>query len=1206
MICSNCGTQNTPGAKFCTECASPLASICASCGTPNSATAKFCAECAAPLAAGAAAAVARPHASAALPTPGGTAATSARPATTANPANAAYAGPTANVAPTAERRLVSVLFADLVGFTPFAEERDAEDVRETLTNYFDLARDVIERYGGTVEKFIGDAVMAIWGAPTAHEDDAERAVRAALDLVDAVRTLGPTIQARAGVLTGEAAVTLGATNQGLVAGDLVNTAARLQSAAAPGTVLVGEGTHNAAQGAIAFEKADDQVLKGKSAPVAAWRALRVVAERGGRNRSEGIEAPFVGRDDDLRLLKDLFHATERDRRTRLVSVIGPGGIGKSRLAWEFLKYIDGLVETVWWHDGRSPSYGDGISFWALGEMVRSRCKLLETDDEATTRARVRQTVAEWVPDEREARWIESALLALLGVATDIGTEQLFAAWRTFFERLAATGPVVMVFEDLQFADSGLLDFIDHLLDWSKGVPIYIVTLARPDLLERRTDWGAGKRNFVSLALDPLTDAAMRDLLVGLVPGLPQTAVRAIVERADGIPLYAVETVRMLVSEGRLREEAGRYVPVGDLTELAVPDTLTALIGSRLDALPADARALLQDAAVLGQSFTPAALSAVSGIAPETLEPQLVALVRRELLRRDVDPRSPEHGQYEFVQALIREVAYHTLARKDRKSRHLAAARYFEGLGSDELAGALANHYLAAHANAAEGPETDALAGQARIALRAAADRAVELGSLKQAVAFLDQAIEVTQDPSEQADLLERAGVAASDGGLDGGQAEERIRRALALRRELGDRPLMMRTTAKLGLVLRNRLRRELAVTELEAAVAEYLPEDLPLTDPNGVELLAELARACMLTERHDRSITLTDRALAAAERIELVQAVAELLITRGTSLASIGRAYEGVGAMRAGLELAEQQGLIGTAIRARLNIGVRLDQSDPRAAFEVARAALDIAKRLGRRPYVMTLLGNAASSGLEIGDWDWILAEVGAAREDEVEELGRNYLDLSLVSPLAWRGDDVSELVAHLTRWSLSLNETGATGAIHDLVASVALGQLDFATVYDEELAFALTSSLNAPRSYAWAGVAALMLGDVVKARAALDLLLATGLHGRLARLDEARSGRESARWKVAPPQPSPSSATSWRAIGTSASTGGSRSPGLVMASVLDPATPAVTAVADEARAIMVRIGAKPFVGALDRALEPRAVGGAARPAKSAAAVPAP
>ncbi|MGH2466044.1 MAG: AAA family ATPase, partial [Candidatus Limnocylindrales bacterium] len=455
MICPNCGTENEPGRKFCGECATRLVTLCPSCGTANAPSVRFCGECGTSLA-------------------GGLAGSSGAPAISAAP-------PRPVTSPIAERRIVSILFADLVGFTTLAEGRDAEETRELLSKYFDLARDVVERYGGVIEKFIGDAVMAVWGAPTAHEDDAERAVRAGLELVDAVKGLGPEIQARAAVLTGEAAVTIGATNQGMVAGDLVNTASRLQSAATPGSVLVGEATQRAANRAIVFEEAGEQVLKGKQAPVEAWRAVRVVAERGGRNRAETLEAPFVGREDELRLLKDLFHATSREKRTRLVSVIGPAGIGKTRLAWEFLKYLDGLVETVWFHDGRSPAYGDGISFWALGEIVRRRAKLLETDDELTTRAKIKAMVAEHVPNPAEQRMIEPALLALLGVEpSPSGSDQLFAAWRTFFERLAASAPVVLILEDFHYADAGLLDFVDHLVEWSRNVPIYVLTLARPE------------------------------------------------------------------------------------------------------------------------------------------------------------------------------------------------------------------------------------------------------------------------------------------------------------------------------------------------------------------------------------------------------------------------------------------------------------------------------------------------------------------------------------------------------------------------------------------------------------------------------------------------------------------------------------------------------------------------------------------------------
>ncbi len=785
MICSSCGSANEAGRKFCGECGTRLVPGCPSCGAQNAPGTKFCGECGAPLA-GAVAAATLLRAGEPLPAAG-----------TLPGAVVAPAAPEAGLA--TERRLVSVLFADLVGFTALAASRDAEAVRELLTRYFETSRQTIERYGGTVEKFIGDAVMAVWGAPVAQEDDAERAVRAGLELVLNVRDIGREagleLNLRAGILTGEAAVTIGATNQGMVAGDLVNTASRLQSVAPAGAVLVGEATRRAASAAILFEEAGPQVLKGKEAPVAAWRAVRVVAERGGANRAAGLEAPFVGRETELRLLKDRFHATSRDGRARLVSITGQAGIGKSRLAREFSIYMDGLVETVYWHDGRSPAYGEGVTFWALGEMVRQRARLVESDDEAATRARIAATLAEYVPDEAERRWIEPALLALLGVGESPagGRDALFTAWRTFFERIAAAAPTVLVFEDLQWADAGLIDFIEHLLEWSAGYPLYLVTLARPELLERRPDWGAGRRDFLALSLDPLPDEAMLELLTGLVPGIPEAAANAVVARADGIPLYAVETVRMLIAEGRLEERDGIYVPTGPLDALAVPETLQALIAARLDALdPAD-RSLLQDAGVLGQSFAVAALAAVSGRDEAEVETRLRALARREVVNLVTDPRSPERGQWSFSQALIREVAYGSLGRRDRRARHLAAARHFEAIEGPEVAGALAYHYLDAYRAAPEGAEGEAVAGQARIALRAAAERAAALGSSEQALAYLESALEVTTDPADEADLHQRA-AAAADARADATRAGQHFLRAIELWRQVGDRSAELRCT----------------------------------------------------------------------------------------------------------------------------------------------------------------------------------------------------------------------------------------------------------------------------------------------------------------------------------------------------------------------------------------------------------------------------
>ena len=1156
MICSSCGAENEAGRKFCGECGSRLAAICPTCGSANSATAKFCGECATPLSQ-----------------------TAPGPVATTQPVHEA---PTAapSAAPIAERRLVSVLFADLVGFTTLTEGRDAEDTRQLLSSYFDLARDVIGRYGGTVEKFIGDAVMAVWGAPVAQEDDAERAVRAALDLVDAVHSLGPSIEARAAVLTGEAAVTIGATNEGMVAGDLVNTASRLQSVAPPGSVLVGQATQRAASRAIAFEEAGEQVLKGKASPVPAWRALRVVAERGGRNRRETLEAPFVGRDTELRLLKDLFHATSGEKRARLVSIIGPAGIGKSRLAWEFLKYIDGLVEPVWWHDGRSPAYGDGITFWALGEMVRMRSGLLETDDEPTTRAKVAETLTAHVPDPDERRWIEPALLALLGIeSATTGSEQLFAAWRTFFERLAATSPVVLVFEDFHFADAGLVDFVDHLLEWSRNVPIYVLTLARPELLERRADWGAGKRSFTSLHLEPLPPDAMRQLLEGLVPGLPKPAVKTIVGRADGIPLYAVETVRMLLAEGKLELEGERYVPTGDLTRLAVPETLTALIASRLDALPSEERALVSDASVLGQSFTVAGLSAVSGIAEGELEPRLRSLVRRELLTLESDARSPERGQYAFVQALIREVAYNTLARRDRKTRHLAAARFLEGLASDEIVGALASQYLAAHDNAAEGPEADALAAQARIALRAAAERAISLGSFGQAVGFLDQARTVTREDLELAELLERAGRAASLAGLNA-IGIERLREAVELRRSLGEPDAIAGAVALLGDSLVKALQRDEALATVKAAVDELLqPEQAP-DGPGGVALLGQLCRAYFMHEDFAPAIAVADRTLEVAERLDLVAIVSDVLITRGASLCSIGRPYEGRGALRAGMELADERGLVPIAVRARLNLGVLAP--DPKASYDAAEEALTLAQRYGLSGIVPVLVGNLSSAALDVGEWQRGIEALTSARDDSPDELSANYAAWTLNTYLAYQGNDVSAEVQRLTAWAESFDDTGARGAVHGLRAEVAFVAGQFQAACDEWLMHAAGDSLNAPTSCLGAGLAALLAGDQDRAQTAVGELSRLPGHSRMRDADRrlveaglaALDGRRSEALREARFALDEYDVIGlpWRkALG-----------GLMLTSTLGAADPEVRDFTEAARETFVRLKARPFLERLD------------------------
>ena len=943
MPCPRCETPSQPGQKFCANCGLQLARSCPNCGTTYEGIPRFCADCGHQL----------------IPTD----TTAEQPAVAVNPP------PTPTSA--AERRYVSVLFADLVGFTQLSEQQDPEEVRELLSHYFETARQVIERYGGAVEKFIGDAVMAVWGAPVAREDDAERAVRAALELVDRVKQLsagGQGLTLRAGVLSGEAAVTPGRTGEGMIAGDLVNTASRLQSVAPSGVVLVGESTQRATSAAIAYEPAGEQLLKGKQAPVAAWRALRVVARIGGEGRDEGLEPPFVGRDEELRLLKEQVHAAERERKLRVVAITGQAGMGKSRLAWELEKYLDGLAGPLYyWHQGRSPSYGEGITYWALGEMVRRRARIAEGEDENTTREKLRATLAEFVPNAEERRWLEPALGGLLGIdeADWDAREQLFSAWRTYFERIADQGTTILVFEDLQWADMGLLDFIDHLLEWTRDKPILIVTLARPELLERRPNFGVGHRAFAAQRLEPLSDEAMAELLSGLVPDLPDADMARIVGRAEGVPLFAVETVRSLVDAGHLVRRDEAYVPIGDLPTLDIPPTLHALIASRLDSLPPEDRSLLQNASVLGIVFSVPALASLAGRPGEEIEGRLRQLAHKELLALETDPRSPERGQYRFRQGLIREVTYGTLARRDRRALHLAAARYFDTLGDEELAGVLANHYFEAYQAAPEGEEGAAVAAQARVALRSAAERAFRLHSHDQAVAYYEKALTVTFDEDDKTELMTLAARSADAAGHVE-KSEALLRDAIARYEQRGDTARAADTTGWLGGRLLESSRIDEAIELLTKALAQLPPDEVL----GAIELKGQLARGRMFRDEADEALGVVSEALAAVESLHAPGLSLQLIITKSWALSSLGRQREALALLMGAHWMADDEGELWPRIRTRYNAPGYLMSRDPRRSLQFALEGQAIAEQNGLTATATMQAGNAAEAALVIGDLD--------------------------------------------------------------------------------------------------------------------------------------------------------------------------------------------------------------------------------------------
>jgi class 3 adenylate cyclase/tetratricopeptide (TPR) repeat protein len=867
--------------------------------------------------------------------------------------------------------LVSVLFADLVGFTTLSEHRDPEEVRELLSRYFDRCRTIIARYGGTVEKFIGDAVMAVWGTPVAREDDAERAVRAALSLTTAIMALGeevsmPGLRVRAGVLTGSAAVEVGAEGEGMVLGDTVNTASRLQSIAAPGTVLVDDVTRRSSEAAIAYEDSGTHQVKGREQPVRAWTALRVVAGAGGARREAGLEAPLSGRDPELQAIIDAGERSAEQSRAELAAVVGEAGLGKSRLLWEFYKYLDGIQETRWWLQGRCLSYGEGVAYWALAEMVRGRARIAEEDPPDVAREKLRAAVEEHVPDERERRLVEPRLAHLLRFEErpDADRADLFSGWRLYLERLAHVQPLILAFEDLQWADSGLLDFIDYLMEWSAEYPIFVIALGRTELLPRRPGWNP-------LVLEPLDPTDVKAILDAVVPGLPDRLAAEIVTRAEGNPLYAVETIRMLQDRGLLVLQGSQYVLTAQVDDLEVPETLHALVASRLDGLSAEERALLQTAAVLGQTFAPTALAAVSERREEEVRPLLDALVAKQILSRDEDPRSPERGQYAFLQGLLRTVAYGTLARRTLKALHLAAARHMRDSWPGEIgdiAEVLADHYLEAIRTAPDAPDVAELRASARETLRAAGRAAASLTLGPEADRYFEQAAELADDDAERASLYEQAGDALYRSG-NPDRALARLRQAVDLIRRDGDT-----TGGSAAVTLAELLRIAGHARESQELLEPFSEGPAALEPAVRARALFGLGMNLMFRGDVDEAGVIIERALAVAEDAQQWPELTSGLITRGVYLIQTRRPQEGLGVLRQALRLAEERDLPGLALRAHYNLaGLHLSDHRLMDALAEVTAGLAVAQERGDRSWDLALRSQALTPNTMLGRWDEVM-----------------------------------------------------------------------------------------------------------------------------------------------------------------------------------------------------------------------------------------
>jgi class 3 adenylate cyclase/tetratricopeptide (TPR) repeat protein len=800
-----------------------------------------------------------------------------------------------------ERKVVSVLFVDLVGFTSRSDRADPEDVRATLRPYHERVKADIERFGGTVEKFIGDAVMAVFGAPVSHEDDAERAVRSALRILDTIgelRSEGLEISVRAAVTTGEAVVALGARperGEGIVTGDVVNTAARLQSAAPVGAVIVDEPTRRSTEGVITFEPLETVAAKGKAEPIPVWRATHARSRVG--QPEAATHAPFVGREHERTLLLETFLRAERESSVQLVTVVGEPGIGKSRLVTELRTALDDRPDLITWRHGRCLPYGEGITFWALGEIVKAEAGILESDDRDEAASKLEETVSGLFEDETDRTWVVSRLGPLVGAVGDgaaVSREESFTAWRRFLEAMAARRPCVLVVEDLHWADGALLEFLEHLLDWSMPVPLLLLCTARPELFERQPSWGGGKRNATTISLSPLSTEESGRLLQLLLDRtlLPAETQAVLLERAGGNPLYAEQFARMLDERGNVED-------------LVVPETVHALVAARLDTLRPELKALLHDAAVVGRVFWSGAVAAVGGREPFDVRRDLNELVHREFVRPIRVSMIEGEAEFAFWHALVRDVAYQQIPRSPRADKHLAAALWVEQMAEERVADhaeILVYHYGEAldliRATGAEGPET--ARGLVRFLLLAG-ERASHLDTAA-AEAYYRRAVDLSGD-DEHALATARAGLAGI-------------------------------------LVHRGQFAESVELYELAVESFRSLDERAAGRTLNQLATLAWQTGDVARSER---------LALEAITILERQPASSELVYVYGSEAlryAIAGRFAEATPLVEKGLALASELGLEDVTILSNARASVAGYQGDP-AALEYLRGAIELGLRLG-------------------------------------------------------------------------------------------------------------------------------------------------------------------------------------------------------------------------------------------------------------------
>jgi class 3 adenylate cyclase len=877
-----------------------------------------------------------------------------------------------------ERKLVTVLFVDLVGHTAASDRADPEDVRARLRPYHQLLKREIERYGGTVEKFIGDAVMAVFGAPVSHEDDAERAVRSALRILESVAEL--ELEVRAAVATGEAVVSLSARpeqGEGIVAGDVVNTASRLQQAAPAGGLVADEVTHRATRDAVEYEELGPVVVKGKEHPVPIWRALRARG-RFGVDAERAPRTAFIGREHDLRLLQETYARTLREAAVQLVTVTGEPGVGKSRLVAELAAFVDEQPERVRWRQGRCLPYGDGITFWALGEIVKAEAGILESDSPDQAAQKLEVAIGAVVEDAPEREWLGARLAPLVGASTgtagSVDQGESFTAWRRFLEALASQRPLVLVVEDLHWADSALVEFLDHLVDWSTGVPLLIVCTGRPELYERHPGWGGGKRNSNTISLSPLTNEEAARLISALLSRsvLPVETQAALLERAGGNPLYAEEFVRML-ADRRLLSDGGE---LAQGNEIAVPETLQALIAARLDTLAPERKALLQDGAITGKVFWAGAVASIGGWEADAVRRGLQELVRKELVRPARTSSVESEQEFSFWHLLVRDVAYGQIPRAARADKHRAAAEWIEGIAGERVedhAELLAEHYgealELARAASADQDHGDLERSAARF-LVLAGDRAFHLDAPK-SERYYERALALFEESGrEYAELLRKLAESTQNQGDPRGAAESFARQAVAAFEGLGDDLGAANAMTQLSRIMwargDTREERELLLEALEL-VGRHPP------GPELVRVYDAVAGQAMTGGRAEECRAWVDKGLPLAESLGLTRHKIRLLQFRAGSrylLDDPDCLDDSREAIRLGLEagLGPETGLAYVSMAS-----FTWEVEGPKNGLEIYRQAIDFSRRRGISDQSNWARSESSWPLFDLGEWDEIL-----------------------------------------------------------------------------------------------------------------------------------------------------------------------------------------------------------------------------------------